>query len=169
MELWMRKQWRVPSPDLVAHPQSALDYEMKTYYFVHVLEKDSTLKIGGNQWLPKSLIRNHFQQRSGESYRQWIVLAIHQFMDCSMSRSVLKIFGFQIRRWHMEAQSMVEFSRLLDDQGIGPWPCPSQYRFSVADDWREAGMDIFTAKPCVFLDIIKAEHSRKSIGIYGKY
>ena len=139
-------------PDLVAFIRSLpFDYETETYYFVHA-GVDLTLE----NWretsdYQKVWIRKPFHeakiQANGSS------LAIHRFMDCSMSRSVPKIFGFQIRKWAlMEALSMVEFSMGYSwIIKVSSMTMSFTIQVFLLQTTEEAGMDIFHCKTPCFL------------------
>ena len=140
-------------PDLVAFIRSLpFDYETETYYFVHA-GVDLTLE----NWretsdYQKSGSENHSMKRriiqaNGSS------LAIHQSMDCSMSQSAPKIFGFQIRRWvSMGALSLVE-SSMDCSWMIKALSMTMSFIIQVflPQTTEEAGMDIFHCKTPCFL------------------
>lgn len=98
-------------PELVAFIRSLpFDYETESYYFVHA-GVDLTLE----NWretsdYQKVWIRKPFHEAENQTGK-WIILVIHRSMDCSMSQSVPKIFGFQIKKWvSMGALFMEGFS-----------------------------------------------------------
>ncbi len=114
-------------PDLVAFIRSLpFDYETENLIILSTLCVDlNPWKLARNQWLPKGSIRKPFH--AGESYRQWIAFGhTLQSMDCSMSQSAPKIFGFQIRNGLNDgALALVESHGLLWMITHCPWPCPS--------------------------------------------